>query len=104
MRAGQVTIHITKIAAAKRQLDAAIRMFFAGEDELAVHTIAAAAFRVLRDLHKKRGKSYSGKFARPVQPANILPRPSLTPAALIRYRVARDIHNGKERRHRAKIQ
>jgi hypothetical protein len=48
-------LHITKLAAAQRQLDAAIRMTFAGEDALAIHTVAAAAFRLLRDLKEKRG-------------------------------------------------
>jgi hypothetical protein len=42
-------LHVTKLAAAKRQMDAAIRMFFTQEAELAIHTLAivAAAFRVL---------------------------------------------------------
>jgi hypothetical protein len=58
MRASQAVVHINKIAAAKRQLEAAIRMFFAKEDELAVHTVASAAFRVLRDIHfRRRGKT-----------------------------------------------
>ena len=46
-------IHVTKPAAAERQLRTAIRMFFAGEDELSVHTLASAAYRLLCDL--KRG-------------------------------------------------
>lgn len=49
-------VALTKIAGAQRQLDAAIRMFFAGEDELAIHTVAAASYRVLHDLNQKRGK------------------------------------------------
>src|SRR5947207_2177785 len=32
-------------------------MTFAGEDTLAIHTIAAAACRVLRDLNAKRGRN-----------------------------------------------
>jgi hypothetical protein len=48
-------LHITKLAAAHRQLRAAIRMFFAGEDELAIHTIASAAYRIIADLKKDRG-------------------------------------------------
>ena len=36
-------VHVTKLAEAKRQLRSAIRMFFAGKDELAVHTVASAA-------------------------------------------------------------
>ncbi len=49
-------IYVTKLAAAQRQLCAAIRMFFAGEDELAVHTVASAAYRLLRDLKAERGR------------------------------------------------
>ena len=37
----QATVHINKILAAKRQLGAAIRLYFIEEDELAIHTIAA---------------------------------------------------------------
>lgn len=49
-------VHITKLAAAQRQLRAAIRMFFAGEDELAVHTVASAAYRLIADLKDERGR------------------------------------------------
>ena len=49
-------LHVTKLAAAQRQLRAAIRMFFAGEDELAIHTVASAAYRIIADLKKKRGR------------------------------------------------
>ena len=55
MRALKSTIQISKIAAAQRQLDAAIRMFFQTEDELAIHTVTAAAFQVFRDLTEERG-------------------------------------------------
>lgn len=51
---------ITKIAAAQRQLDAAIRIFFQREDELAIHTLVAAAFQVLRDITKARGGHFTG--------------------------------------------
>jgi hypothetical protein len=51
------SVHITKLAAAQRQLDAAIRMTLLNEDQLAVHTVAAAAYRILRDLKRKRGRS-----------------------------------------------
>jgi hypothetical protein len=50
-------IYIRKEAAAQRQLDAAIRMRLASEDELAIHTVAAAAYRILRDLKEKHGRS-----------------------------------------------
>lgn len=55
-------IHVTKLAAAQRQLGAAIRMFFAGEDELAVHTVASAAYRILTDLKSERGKDEVGDY------------------------------------------
>jgi hypothetical protein len=44
---------ISKLEAAKRQLDAAIRIFFKNEDMLAIHTVSRAAFRVLFDLTKE---------------------------------------------------
>jgi hypothetical protein len=53
------TVQITKLAAAQRQLDAAIRMFFAGEDELAIHTVVWAAFTILRNLNEKRGQQFT---------------------------------------------
>jgi len=41
---------INKIEAAKRQLDTAIIMFFEKKDPLAVHTLACAAYDMLRNL------------------------------------------------------
>jgi hypothetical protein len=64
MHASRGAVHINKIAAASRQLDTAIRMFFAREDELAIHTIASAAFRILRDVTKKRGKNFTAEVLR----------------------------------------
>ena len=49
-------IHLTKLSSAKKQLQAAIRMYFMEEDELAIHTIASAVYSVLKDLKKNRGK------------------------------------------------
>ena len=50
-------VFVTKLGAAERQLNAAIRMTLIDEDELAIHTIASASYRVLRDLKEKRGRS-----------------------------------------------
>lgn len=55
------TVHVTKLAAAQRQLRAAVRMFFAGEDELAIHTVASAAYR-LSDLKADRGRDEVGDY------------------------------------------
>lgn len=54
-------IHVTKLEAARRQLCAAIRMFFAGADELAIHTVASAARGVVSDLRKQRGHDEAGE-------------------------------------------
>lgn len=51
------SLHVTKLAAAKRQLQAAIRLFFFEEDELAIHTVASAAYGLLKDLKRDRGHS-----------------------------------------------
>ena len=56
-------ILITKLGAARRLLRAAIRMHFHHEDELAVHTVAAAAYGILKDLKKQRGLN-EAQFAR----------------------------------------
>jgi hypothetical protein len=49
-------VYVTKIAAAQRQIDAAIRMSLASEDDLAIHTVIAAAYSIIRDLKSKRGR------------------------------------------------
>lgn len=54
---GWPTISCSKIEAAKRQVDAAVRLLFAREDALAVHTLAFAAFGLLSDLSKAKGKT-----------------------------------------------
>jgi hypothetical protein len=46
---------ITKLQAAERQLRVAIRLFFKRRDLVAVHTLAAAAQELLRDLGRPRG-------------------------------------------------
>jgi hypothetical protein len=45
---------ISKLEAAQRQLDCAIRLFFENEDMAAVHTLSRAAFRLLYDIYPKR--------------------------------------------------
>lgn len=52
--------HITKCEAAQRQLSIAIRMLFAGEDPVAVHTLAGAASILFTDLveHLALAKSW----------------------------------------------
>ena len=49
--------HTNKPDAARRQIDAAIRMLFSDEDVLAVHTVSSAAYGILRGLAGSSGKS-----------------------------------------------
>lgn len=50
-------IQTNKPDAARRQIEAAIRMLFSEEDLFAVHTVIGAGFRILRDLAEKSGES-----------------------------------------------
>jgi hypothetical protein len=45
-----MSVPLSKIEVASRQLNAAIHMFFAGGDSIAVHTLAAAAANVFADI------------------------------------------------------
>src|SRR4051794_23462678 len=48
-------MRIGKLDAARRQLDAAIDLYFADGDPIAIHTLAAAASQVTLDLITVRG-------------------------------------------------
>lgn len=50
-----MTVEVSKIDAARRQLLAAIRLYFLNGDAVAIHTLTAAALNVLVDLSKHRG-------------------------------------------------
>jgi hypothetical protein len=49
---------ITKLEAARRQLDQAIKLFFEGRDALSIHTLASAAQGILRDIAKATGAQH----------------------------------------------
>ena len=55
-------INVSKVEAARRQIDVAIHMLFSEEDPLAIHTLAGAAFQILRDLADKKSDSYMKKI------------------------------------------
>jgi len=61
-----VKIKVNKEEAARRQIDAAIRMLFENEDPIAIHTITMAGFRILRDLTASRDDSYMHKMAQSI--------------------------------------
>jgi len=49
-------IYVSKLDAAKRQLEMAIRLFLNNEDVVSTHTLVAAAHEILRNLCGKQGK------------------------------------------------
>ncbi len=57
MGSKQEFIHLSKLDAAKRQLEIAIRLFLSNSDIVAIHSLAASSHTLLRDLSKKRGKN-----------------------------------------------
>ena len=49
------SVKISKLDAAKRQLETAIRLYFSNGDPVSIHTLTAAAYNILKDLNKQRG-------------------------------------------------
>jgi hypothetical protein len=49
-------IVVSKLDAARRQLETASRLYFANGDAVSIHTLTAAAFNLLADLRKHHGK------------------------------------------------
>lgn len=49
---------ISKLEGARRNLKAAVRLFFENGDPIAIHTLAAAAQGVIRDVAKSRGLNH----------------------------------------------
>lgn len=56
---------LTKIDVGRRQLNTAVRMFFFEEDVVSLHTVAAAAHGVLRDVARYKGINKSVNYHRP---------------------------------------
>jgi hypothetical protein len=53
-----VAIKVSKLEVARDQLDAAIETFFLSDNAVAVHTLTAAAYNVLRDIAKQDGSAF----------------------------------------------
>ena len=51
----EMALKVSKLDAAKRQLEMAIELFFMQRDPVSVHTLAAAAYQLLADLNEHRG-------------------------------------------------
>ena len=61
-------IEVDKISAARRQINAAIRMLFSDEDPIAIHTVASAGFRILKDLAEKQDSEIMDMFNLCIRP------------------------------------
>jgi hypothetical protein len=48
-------LQISKLDAAKRQLEMAIVLYFHEADPVSIHTLTAAAYNIIRDINSKRG-------------------------------------------------
>lgn len=48
-------ITVSKLDAARRQLETAIRLYLANGDPVSIHTLTAASYNILKDLNKNRG-------------------------------------------------
>ncbi len=48
-------IRVSKLDAARRQLDCAIELWFTEKDDVSTHTLAAAAHQIIYDINKKKG-------------------------------------------------
>src|SRR5260370_7398531 len=47
-------VKFTKLEAARRQLETAIKLYFADSDEVSILTLAAAAYSLIRDINEHR--------------------------------------------------
>jgi hypothetical protein len=54
-RAIEKSINVTKLDAATRQLETAIRLYFHDEDPVSIHTLVGASYNIIRDINRKRG-------------------------------------------------
>ena len=65
------SLTISKLDAAKRQMETVIRMYFNSGDPVSMHTLASAGYNVIRDINEKRGGEpllVKGKFFDYVKP------------------------------------
>lgn len=49
------TIEISKLDAARRQLDCALELWFHDKDEVSIHTLASAAYQIVHDINVANG-------------------------------------------------
>src|SRR5712692_11905589 len=50
-------LKISKLEAAKRQLETAINLYFSEGDPISIHTLTSAGYNIIRDVSEKQGRS-----------------------------------------------
>ncbi len=50
-------VQVSKLEAARRQLDCAIQLWFLDGDEVSIHTLAVAAHQIIHDIKQRKGVS-----------------------------------------------
>ena len=68
-------MQLSKLEAARRQLETAIKLYFADGDDVSIHSLVAAAYALLRDINEYRGgepmlNRFALPFARPTLRVN----------------------------------
>lgn len=56
---------VSKLDAAKRQLDTAIRLWFSDGDPVSIHTLVGAAYQIIHDINESKGRKdfiFDGAF------------------------------------------
>lgn len=53
----ETALRISKLDAAKRQLETAINLYFSDGDPISIHTLTSAGYNIIRDVSKKQGRS-----------------------------------------------
>jgi len=48
-------MQLTKLEAARRQLETAVKLYFGHGDEVSIQTLVAAAYAIVRDINEHRG-------------------------------------------------
>lgn len=61
-------IKVDKIGVAARQIELAIRLLFQNEDPIGIHTLAAAGFRILRDIGKAKNSEINQYLTAVIKP------------------------------------
>lgn len=69
----EVSKDYTKIAAAREQIESAIRLLFSDEATVSAHTLCSAAFNILRDLSKKKDGDFAFEVEVRINPEFVNP-------------------------------